>query len=437
MNPDPDFDTEQQGSDDEFDTENSPDPDMQAQEYVDRVLGFSRQPSQASKCLPPESLSIGDRSQVLENKSPPLDLKRSPVTDETASGLLSLPLELILKICSYLQARFVLGVLPLVCKTLRDIVQDDVTWRIRLLKKIGSCYPVVEADDDFNWPAACIDLEEHLQQWAENGRDIDHFSLTEGHFASVDSVLLIQGGELCVSGSRDRNVVLWDLRQLGRAHEKVPVKTLGTERNGTHKGWVWSLAARDDCVCSGSWDSTVKLWDMAAEGQQFDEIRATAAVLCLAYLPDILVAGTYDKKVAGLLWIISWPSFIAAQALVKRRKLHSSAVLSLAADEHFILSGSEDRTLVCFDRRTNSVLQRLTHFNVGHHSQITGVQHSLGALYTTSTDKTMRIHLPTDPPTVIGSRTHNCVLNGISVKGNVAVAASGGVSLEVWRFGMR
>ncbi|XP_067319842.1 F-box/WD repeat-containing protein 9 isoform X2 [Anolis sagrei] len=466
MNPEPDFYAEEQASDDDSDTENSSDPDTQAQEYVDRILRSSGQPCQASKCLPPESLSVEEGSQEVEKQSPPLDLKKSPVTDEAASRLLSLPLELILKICSYLQARFVLGVLPLVCKTLRDIVQDDITWRIRLLKKIGSCYPVVK-DGDFNWPTACIELEEHLQKWAENGRDIDYFSLTEGHFASVDSVLLIQGGELCVSGSRDRNVVLWDLRQLGKAHEKVLVKTLGTERNSTHKGWVWSLAAREDRVCSGSWDSTVKLWDMAAEGKQFDEISATAAVLCLAYLPDILVTGTYDKKVS-----VYDPR--AAQALVKRRKLHSSAVLSLAADEHFILSGSEDRTLVCFDRRTNSVLQRLPldtyllsmsyhgnqlwagdnhglvyvfenkgggfqriqHFNVGHHSQITGIQHSLGALYTTSTDKTLRVHLPTDPPKIVGSRTHNCVLNGISVAGNMAVAASGGISLEVWRFGM-
>nr|XP_060620913.1 F-box/WD repeat-containing protein 9 [Anolis sagrei ordinatus] len=467
MNPEPDFYAEEQASDDDSDTENSSDPDTQAQEYVDRILRSSGQPCQASKCLPPESLSVEEGSQEVEKQSPHLDLKKSPVTDEAASRLLSLPLELILKICSYLQARFVLGVLPLVCKTLRDIVQDDITWRIRLLKKIGSCYPVVKADGDFNWPTACIELEEHLQKWAENGRDIDYFSLTEGHFASVDSVLLIQGGELCVSGSRDRNVVLWDLRQLGKAHEKVLVKTLGTERNSTHKGWVWSLAAREDRVCSGSWDSTVKLWDMAAEGKQFDEISATAAVLCLAYLPDILVTGTYDKKVS-----VYDPR--AAQALVKRRKLHSSAVLSLAADEHFILSGSEDRTLVCFDRRTNSVLQRLPldtyllsmsyhgnqlwagdnhglvyvfenkgggfqriqHFNVGHHSQITGIQHSLGALYTTSTDKTLRVHLPTDPPKIVGSRTHNCVLNGISVAGNMAVAASGGISLEVWRFGM-
>ncbi|XP_070595647.1 F-box/WD repeat-containing protein 9 isoform X2 [Erythrolamprus reginae] len=452
---------EQQGSDNDSDTESKIDPDAQALEYVERVLGTLNQSRQAIQCLPPESLSIGGRVRTSDLKSP-LELKKSSV-EETSSGLLSLPLELILEICSYLQARFVLHVLPLVCKTLRDILQDEVTWRIRLLKRIGNCYPVVEGND-FNWPTACIELEEHLQQWAEDGKNTEYFSLTEGHFASVDAVLLLQGGDLCVSGSRDRNVNLWDLRQLGKAPEKVLVKVLGTERNGTHKGWVWSLASRDNCVCSGSWDSTVKLWDIVADGKQFGEISEKAPVLCLSYLPDILVTGTYDKTVS-----VYDPR--AAYVPVMSRRLHSKAVLSLAADEHFILSGSEDRTLVCFDRRTNSVLQRLqldtylfsmsyqgsqlwagdTHgmlyvfenngghfqhiryFDVGHRSQITGVQYSLGALYTTSTDKTLRIHIPTDPPKVICSQTHSYVLNGVCAEGNMAVAASGGLSLEVWK----
>ncbi|XP_074917194.1 F-box/WD repeat-containing protein 9 isoform X1 [Chelonoidis abingdonii] len=461
-----------QGSDNDSDAENKVDPDTQAQEYIDRVLS-SAQPRHRAQCSPPKSLPVGLGAQASEHRSP-LELKKSPASDGATSGLLALPLELILEICSYLEARFVLEVLPLVCRTLRDIVQDPVTWRIRLQKRISGCYPVVE-EEDFDWPAACMELEEHLRHWASDGRRTEYFSLADGHFASIDSVLLLQdpwpvcllllqGGALCVSGSRDRNVNLWDLRELGQSPDKVLVKALGTERNGTHKGWVWSLASRDNKVCSGSWDSTVKLWDIEANGQQFGEIRGKAPVLCLSYLPDILVTGTYDKKVT-----VYDPR--ATQAPLKSRKLHSSAVLSLMADEHFIISGSEDRTLVIFDRRGNSVLQRLQlesylismsyqgtqlwagdnqgllyvfenrggrfqhirYFDVGHRSQITGVWHSLGTLYTTSTDKTLRIHVPTDPPHTVCSQTHNNVLNGISAEGNIVVAASGGPSLEIWR----
>ncbi|XP_074791162.1 F-box/WD repeat-containing protein 9-like isoform X3 [Natator depressus] len=420
-----------QGSDNDSDAENKVDPDTQAQEYIDRILS-SAQPSHKAQCPPPESLSVGPRAQASEHRSP-LELKKSPASDDVTSGLLALPLELILEICSYLEARFVLEVLPLVCRTLRDIVQDPVTWRIRLQKRISGCYPVVE-EEDFNWPVACMELEEHLRHWACDDRRTEYFSLTEGHFASIDSVLLLQGGALCVSGSRDRNVNLWDLRELGQSPDKVLVKALGTERNGTHKGWVWSLASRDNKVCSGSWDSTVKLWDIEANGQQFGEISGKAPVLCLSYLPDILVTGTYDKKVT-----VYDPR--ATQAPLKSRKLHSSAVLSLVADEHFIISGSEDRTLVIFDRRANSVLQRLQLESYLLSMSYQGTQlwagDNQGRLYVFENRgggfQRIRIHVPTDPPRTICSQMHNNVLNGVSAEGNIVVAASGGLSLEIWR----
>ncbi|XP_030052800.1 F-box/WD repeat-containing protein 9 [Microcaecilia unicolor] len=441
----------------------SEDLNAQAQEYINRVLLSPVEGSRPACCISPEPLCMGTRALCLKPGSS-LDLKRSPVSETLDSScLLLLPLELILEIFAYLDARFVLKVLPLVCSTLRDIVLDKATWRIRVQKRIQACYPVVEGED-FDWPAACADLEEQLQHWSEDGRKMEHFSLGDGHFASVDSVLLLQGGALCASGSRDRKVNIWDMRKLGQEEEKVLVKSLGVEHNETHKGWVWSLASRGNILCSGSWDSTIKLWDMEAEGQQCGEIRGKAAILCLAFQPDILVAGSCDKRVT-----IYDPR--AAHPLLQSQKVHSNAVLAILADERYILSGSEDRTLVIFDRRCNDVLQRLQldyylrsmsyekpllwagdgHglirvfenrsgsfqpircFDIGHRSQITGVQCSLGALYTTSTDKTIRIHIPTDHPRTLCTHSHNDVVNGISVVGNVMAVASGGQSVEVWR----
>uniref|UniRef100_A0A8D2E1C2 F-box/WD repeat-containing protein 9 n=1 Tax=Sciurus vulgaris TaxID=55149 RepID=A0A8D2E1C2_SCIVU len=461
--------------DDDSEPEPEPDPDAQAEAYVARVL------SPPKPGLAPPRASLLSTPAVSPGALEPKAASKIPTVG--VPGLLSLPPELLLEICAYLDARLVLFVLPRVCHTLRDLVRDHVTWRLRAQRR-----------EDFDWPAACIELEQHLAHWAEDGHQAEYFCLADGHFASIDSVLLLQGGALCLSGSRDRNVNLWDLRQLGAEPSQVLVKALGTQPNSTHKGWVWSLAAQDHRVCSGSWDSTVKLWDMAADGQQFGEIKGRAAVLCLSYRPDILVAGTYDKKVTiydprammvaqdpqvGLGSLrasdVLPPPGLAHQAgpaQLQSRRLHSSAVLALVADDRHIISSSEDHTLVVFDRRTNSVLQRLQldsyllcmsyqepqlwtgdnegllhvfancngcvqlvrSFDVGHRSQITGIKHSLGALYTTSTDKTIRVHVPTDPPRTICTRSHHNVLNGICAEGNVVVAASGGLSLEVWRF---
>ncbi|XP_045235837.1 F-box/WD repeat-containing protein 9 isoform X4 [Macaca fascicularis] len=411
--------------DDDSDPESETDPDAQAEAYVARVLS----PPKSGLAFPrPSQLSTPAASPSASEPR-----AASKVSAVSEPGLLSLPPELLLEICSYLDARLVLHVLSRVCHALRDLVYDRVTWRLRALRRVRAPYPVVE-EKNFDWPAACIALEEHLSRWAEDGRRAEYFCLADGHLAAVDSVLLLQGGSLCLSGSRDRTVNLWDLRQLGTEPSQVLVKTLGTKRNSTHEGWVWSLAAQDHRVCSGSWDSTVKLWDLAADGQQFGEIKSSPALL-------------------------------------KCQQLHSRPVLALMADDQHIISGSEDRTLVVVDRRANRVLQRLQldsyllcmsyqepqlwagdnhgllhvfvnrngclqlirSFDVGHSFPITGIQYSVGALYTTSTDRSIRVHVPTDPPRTICTRKYDSTLNRVCAEGNLVVAGSGDVSLEVWR----
>ncbi|XP_019519709.1 PREDICTED: F-box/WD repeat-containing protein 9 isoform X8 [Hipposideros armiger] len=410
--------------DDDSDPEPEPDPDAQAEAYVSRVLSPPK-----FGLAPPRTSALSGPTAFPGAPEPRTASKGLAVE---VPGLLSLPPELLLEICAYLDARLVLHVLPRVCHALRDLVHDHVTWRLRAQRRVRAPYPVVE-EEDFDWPAACIELEQHLSRWAEDGRWAEYFCLADGHFASIDSVLLLQGGTLCLSGSRDRNVNLWDLRQLGVEPSQVLVKALGTQ-NSTHKGWVWSLAALDHRVCSGSWDSTVKLWDMAADGQQFGEIKGKAAVLCLSYRPDILVTGTYDKKVT-----VYDPR--VGPVLLKSRRLHSSAVLALLADDRHIISGSEDHTLVVFDRRANSVLQRLQLDSyllcMSYQEPQLWAGDNQGLLHVFANREgcfqLVRVHVPTDPPRTICTRSHHNVLNGICAEGNLVVAASGGLSLEVWR----
>ncbi|XP_066563859.1 F-box/WD repeat-containing protein 9-like [Amia ocellicauda] len=375
---------------------------------------------------PPLSLS----SPIVET-SPCLSPCASPSLGE-GSRLLSLPWELLARVASLLPARCVVSVLPHVCQALAGLGEDSAAWRLRAQRLThGRPFPLLPRDD-FHWPAACMEMEDLIGHWAGQGEGEGHYSLTGGHFASVDAVLLLEGGTLCASGGRDRNVNLWDLRQLGGPGGVggALVRTLGSDPGGSHRGWVWSLAGNGSRLCSGSFDSTVRLWDLGAGGVSAGEVRGRAAVICLACLPDVLVAGSYDKKVT-----IYDPR--ASDPLVKSLRLHGNAVLCVAADDHYILSGSEDRTLAVFDRRAGRLLHKiqlssfprclsygcegaelwagdnqgqlhafspscgsflpLGQFSVGHRALVTGVHSSPGALYTCSTDCTVKAG-PVCPP---------------------------------------
>lgn len=58
---------------------------------------------------------------------------------------------------------------------------------------------------------------------------------------------------------------------------------------------------------------------------------------------------------SGLVFVL----FKVAEPLVKSLRLHSNAVICLAADDRYIVSGSTDCTVAMYDRRAGRALKRL------------------------------------------------------------------------------
>ncbi|KAM9346051.1 F-box/WD repeat-containing protein 9-like [Symphorus nematophorus] len=292
---------------------------------------------------------------------------------------------------------------------------------------------------------------------------LECITLPSRHIAQVNSVLLVGGeGAVCATGSRDWNVKLWDLQ--GSSGGTV-LHTLGRQGDfSTHRGWVWCLASQGPLLASGGFDSTVRLWDLQAGGADRGLIRAGAAVLCLSFQRDVLLAGTFDKRV-------SMYDPRAAEPLVKSLHLHGNAVMCLAADDKYIISGSKDCTVAVYDRRAGKGLKRLrlssyllsmsysgcevwagdnggmlhsfsmqagtlkplSQFDVGHTALVTGIHRSPGSLYTCSSDRTLKVHIPCAPPRTLCTMHHQDGVNGLSVEAGVLAVASGDTCVEVWR----
>ncbi|CAN9505701.1 unnamed protein product [Ophioblennius macclurei] len=532
----------------------------------------------------------------------------SPSPSET-SGLLSLPWEIIANIASHLPAQCVLNVLPKVCHALANVAKDSTAWQLRARKIIGSRGFPVGPKEDFNWPAACIELEQLLSHWtvdvhhvkrricypeeerrpdvpqqqagqnvepaAERQRDaledelqvaevaalqIDHgendvvneggdemqpmiagaqevqlreleerqrndaeapreeetnhrmvpvarqgldadvnvqdgfvdpinepngghavlmqqepsrsqnppptleyMSLSTSHIAQINSVLLLGGeGRVCATASRDWNVKLWDLEA---ASGGTLLHTLvGKGGFSAHQGWVWCLDSQGPLLASGGFDNTVRLWDLQAGGAERGVMKGNCAVLCLSYQTDVLLTGSLDNKVT-----LYDPR--AGNALIKVLELHGSPVMSMVADDKYVISGGKAHTVVIYDRRADKTLKKIrlksylmsmsydgkevwggdssgmlhsfsmqsdnlglvSDFDVGHTDLITGIHKSPGSLYTCSTDRTVKIHIPCAPPKTLCTMHYEAAVHRLSVQAGVLAVASGSENVEVWR----
>ncbi|PNF41646.1 hypothetical protein B7P43_G07628 [Cryptotermes secundus] len=376
-------------------------------------------------------------------------------------SLENIPVEIFLHICSYLDARFISRSLSLVCKRFHEILSDITVWRSRITKRWGNEYPPVPVDTDaFDWRLACVCIEDQYEFWNKKDVQMKPILTSDIHQGAVNAVHLMNSGLLCVSGSKDRSIVLWDLSNVVNGDTEVPYQI----SSDVHKGWVTKLASCGETLYSCSFDTTVRSWQLTTSLQRMSAFQCRTPVLSLDCTTNLVAAGTLARDVMLF-------DTRVGQSEVSLYRAHRGGVLALSMFGNLIVSASEDRTLTVWDRRAEKVMKQLIlydvplcmsfsnnliyvgdskgnlhlinpaqgHFNivdsykVGHRARLTCVQHGMGSILTSSTDGTVRISTPTQRPetiTVISSQVWQ--VTEFDYKNDILVVGGYHTALEVW-----
>ena len=157
--------------------------------------------------------------------------------------------------------------------------------------------------------------------------------MLDEHTGPVNAVAFVGDGKRGLTAGNDGIVILWDL---------VTLKFL-KKFNG-HKNRVMALAASGDVAASGSWDKTVRIWDLNS-GALVRTIGQPSPVNTIALGPggDLLAVGGHDGIVR--LWEV------ASGRPLGSLKGHGLAITQVAVspDGKFLLSSGIDKTLRLWD----------------------------------------------------------------------------------------
>ena len=128
----------------------------------------------------------------------------------------------------------------------------------------------------------------HVKVWSADAPD--KAAEIEGHKSSVWAVAFSPNGEVLATGSYDSTVSLWDVAS-------------GKLRNSadSHKNWVTCLTFSPDgaTLATGSEDTTVKLWDVASGNEKATLEGHKGTVRTVIFSPDgnLLATASFDKTV--------------------------------------------------------------------------------------------------------------------------------------------
>jgi hypothetical protein len=258
-----------------------------------------------------------------------------------------------------------------------------------------------------------------LSQLTYAQEDESNITLLGGHSDYVTSAAYSPDGKTALSGSYDNTLKLWDIAT-GSC-----LKTFLGHSNG-----VTSVAFSPDgnTALSGSRDNTLKLWDIST-GQCLKTLSGHYSFIhSVAFSPDgkTALSGSYDKTLR--LWDI------ATGTCLKTLSGHSDAVNSVAfsPDGKTALSGSSDNTLKLWDVATGQCLKTLS----GHSRNVQSVAFSPDGktALSGSADNTLKLWDITTAQCLKTLSGHSRAVYPLafSPDGKIALSGSDDQTLKLW-----
>ncbi|KAF5347515.1 hypothetical protein D9758_014510 [Tetrapyrgos nigripes] len=173
----------------------------------------------------------------------------------------------------------------------------------------------------------------------------------QGHTSSVESVAFSPDDTKLASGSWDHTIRLWD----------VATGTQIMEPLQGHTNAVGSVAFSCDGtkLASGSWDCTLRLWDVATGTQITNPLQGHTHDVCqVAFSPDgiKLASGSWDKTLR--LWDVATGTQITEPL---QGHTHPVSLVAFSPDGTKLTSGSGDDTLRLWDVTTGVQITELLH----------------------------------------------------------------------------
>jgi WD40 repeat protein/tRNA A-37 threonylcarbamoyl transferase component Bud32 len=239
-----------------------------------------------------------------------------------------------------------------------------------------------------------------------------------GHSSSVTSVAFSPDSRTLASGSWDKTIKLWDVQ----SQREIAALT-------GHSNWVTSVAFSPDgrTLASGSY-KTIKLWDVQSQREIATLTGHSNWVKSVAFSPDgrRLASGSEENTIK--LWDVQ------SHREITTLTGHSNHVRSVAfsPDGRRLASGSNDQTIKLWDVHSQGEMVTLT----GHSDWVRSVAFSPDGrtLASGSDDKKIKlwdVHSQREIATLTGHSNHVCSV-AFSPDGRTLASGSDERKIKLW-----